>query len=397
MKLSLGQVQANSWNCNYMGEIEREALKQRLNTQGPKAMEPLIVRQIPNGNYEIVDGEHRWKIAQELGWDTIEVFVLDIPDDLTAKTYCVSSSLLRGHTNWFKLATVVKQDLENGVNLLEAYKDVLSDKAIKELFSLDALVAKARLDLEEAVKKFQTITLYDLHIIAQFPAHLQEELAEEYKNHPIASHALAYTLNKYIKQTQPQTSTSTSNVPPYLTRKTIDQNGDLPSKFDTLLDPNDTLRILNARKKQQKLESNPKTTTTTPNEADNDFEGNFLAGSSCFDGVELLEGSEKFQAIPLELGFYCDCKRLYRLRLKDQLKNVALVVQNDHLIFEHIDLSPRIFLIHCNRCNNDQEVRIDPPVDGSEVVDVVAIACRHCTPVREGALDVTTGEAAWFG
>jgi ParB family chromosome partitioning protein len=104
----LSQVQANSWNCNYMGEKEREALKQRLNTHGPKAMEPLIVRQISDGNYEIVDGEHRWKIAQELGWDTIEVFVLDIPDDLTAKTYCVSSSLLRGHTNWFKLATVVK-------------------------------------------------------------------------------------------------------------------------------------------------------------------------------------------------------------------------------------------------------------------------------------------------
>jgi ParB-like chromosome segregation protein Spo0J len=117
-------------------------------------MEPLIVRLMPDGTYEIVDGEHRWRIAQELGWITIEVHVLEA-DDLTAKTRCVSSSILRGHVNWFKLSEVVKQDQKAGVDLAEAYKDILSDKTIKELFSLTDLVPKARLDLEEAVKKIR--------------------------------------------------------------------------------------------------------------------------------------------------------------------------------------------------------------------------------------------------
>jgi hypothetical protein len=169
-----------------MGEPEREALKQRLIAQDPQTMEPLIVRLMSDGCYELVDGEHRWRIAQELGWHELEVFVLDA-DDLAAKARCVSSSILRGHVNWFKLAEVVKTDFEAGINLAETYKDILSDKAFNELFSLDNLVPKARLNLEEAVKKFSTITLYDLHMISQFPTYLQEELAEEYKTHPITS------------------------------------------------------------------------------------------------------------------------------------------------------------------------------------------------------------------
>jgi ParB family chromosome partitioning protein len=107
-----------------MGESEREALKQRLIAQDPKTMEPLVVRLMPDGDYELVDGEHRWRIAQELGWSELEVFVLDA-DDLTAKARCVSYSILRGHVNWFKLAEIVKQDHKAGVNLAETYKDIL--------------------------------------------------------------------------------------------------------------------------------------------------------------------------------------------------------------------------------------------------------------------------------
>jgi len=260
MKLRLDQIRANSWNCNYMGETEREALKQRLIAQDPKTLDPLIVRSMPDGSYELVDGEHRWRIAQELGWSKVEVFVLEA-DDLTAKARCVSSSLLRGHVNWFKLAEVVKKDLEAGINLAEAYKDILSDKEVKELFSLDNLVPKARLNLEEAVKKFTTITLYDLHIISQFPAYLQEELAEEYKNHPITSHSLAQTLNKYTKQNQLPTTTTTNQ---HLTRE-VSQNSGLPEKFDSPMSPNEALRRWNAFKQQQKLEANPETTHTREN------------------------------------------------------------------------------------------------------------------------------------
>jgi hypothetical protein len=95
MKLLLNQIRANTWNCNYMSEPEQEALKQRLIAQDPQTMDPLIVRLMPDGCYELVDGEHRWRIAKELGWSELEVFVLEA-DDLAAKARCVSSSILRG-------------------------------------------------------------------------------------------------------------------------------------------------------------------------------------------------------------------------------------------------------------------------------------------------------------
>jgi len=385
MKLRLDQIRANSWNCNYMGETEREALKQRLIAQDPQSLDPLIARLMPDGSYELVDGEHRWRIAQELGWSEVEVFVLEA-DDLTAKARCVSSSLLRGHVNWFKLAEVIKKDLETGVNLAETYRDILSDKEVKELFSLDNLVPKARLNLEEAVKKFTTVTLYDLHIISQFPAYLQEELAEEYKTHPITSHSLAHTLNKYTKQNQPPTTTTTNTQ---LTREN-NQNSALPEKFDSPMSPNEALRRWNALKQQQKL-ANPETTQTPiSNKFNSDPQMNTLENT--FSEAPAI--SEEFRALLLTLGFCCECGRTYHAHFKDRVhvKNLDIVIQKDNTLFEHIDVKPRIFLAHCNNCNNDTEVRVDTAEE-----EKVSFCCRYCSPAREGALDVSTGDAVWFG
>jgi hypothetical protein len=374
-----------------MGETEQQSLKQRLIAQDPKTMEPLMVRLMPDGYYELVDGEHRWRIAKEIGWTDIEVFVLEA-DDLTAKTRCVSSSLLRGHVNWFKLAEVVKQDLQNGVNLFEAYKDILSDKAIQELFSLDNLVPKARLYLEEAVKKFTTITLSDLHIISQFPAYMQEKLAEEYKTYPITSNSLAHTLNKYTKQTQPPTSLSTtSNNPPYPSGEEEKQSGHyLPERFNAPWEPNDILRQLNLRKQQQKL-----------NDTSTEVRQNNTSGSIDSDADASVNTSQdtKFHSPLSEGGICCGCGQFYKLQFKDriQLKNLIVTMQKENMIFEHIDLSQRAFLIYCDRCNSTQTIRIDNTTHEGESVVEVEILCRNCTPMREGLLDVTSGDAVWFG
>jgi hypothetical protein len=372
-----------------MGETEHEALKQRLITQNPNTIDPLIIRLTPEGIYEIVDGEHRWKIAQELGWNEIEVFVIDIADDLEAKARCISNSKLRGHVNWIKLAKILKQDFETGVNLTEAYKNILSEKEIEELFSLDTLVPKARLDLEEAVKKFPTIPLYDLHMIAQFPTHLQEQIAQEYKTYPIASHALARTLNKYTKHTQHTNTPTTNNPHQLLSEEEKNQTNNLPEKLVNPLSPNDILRKLNIQKQQQCEANHQKPTQPNPtNRLDNGSDGN--------SSETALSNDSKFHALLLEAGFCCDCGHVYRVQLKDrvQLKSVDFLVQNKHRIFEHIELNPRIFLVHCDNCNSDQEIRVNNTDDSMESV---AIFCRQCNPTREGVLDIITGDAVWFG
>jgi hypothetical protein len=377
-----------------MGEIEQEALKQRLIAQGSEAMDPLFVRLMPNGNYEIVDGEHRWKIAKELGWTEIEVLILEPMNDLIAKARCVSSSLIRGHVNWFKLAEIVKQDQENGINLSQTYKDILTEKALKELFSLDDLVPKARLNLEEAVKKFQTITLYDLHIISKFPAYLQEELSEEYKTHNIASHSLTQTLIKYIKQTQPQNPTTNNPYPP---QEDENQNSSLLPKFDSPISPNDALRILNAKKQQQKNQTTSETTQTKTSNKFNLEPTDSLEENTHLSDTESIDESAIQKSLLMSGGHYCTCGRLHRANFKDRiyLKNIDITIQKENMIFEHVDFNPHTFLVHCNYCNTDQQVRVDNNI--AEEDEKIPILCRNCQHARGGLLDVTTGDAVWFG
>lgn len=47
-------------------------------------MQPILVRPVPAGRYEIVAGERRWRAAQLAGLDEVPVLVRDIPDEAAA-------------------------------------------------------------------------------------------------------------------------------------------------------------------------------------------------------------------------------------------------------------------------------------------------------------------------
>jgi ParB/RepB/Spo0J family partition protein len=198
LKLELNQIRANSWNANFMDAQEREALKQCMHKAGPEKTLPIVVRKMFDEGYEIVDGEHRWTIAKELGWEKISVVVREA-DDLQARAFCVSYNKLRGRFNWFKLYDVLKNDLDNGVNLEEAYKDALSSKELKWILSLSDLVPKARITLESSLKKYPEYTLEQLHLMSKFPKDQQESLSETYQK-PIATHLLTRLLAAFLQK-----------------------------------------------------------------------------------------------------------------------------------------------------------------------------------------------------
>lgn len=56
-----------------------EELAQSIKAQG--VMQPIVVRPIGNGRYEIVAGERRWRATQQAGLDKIPALVRDIPDE----------------------------------------------------------------------------------------------------------------------------------------------------------------------------------------------------------------------------------------------------------------------------------------------------------------------------
>ncbi|UVO18122.1 ParB/RepB/Spo0J family partition protein [Stutzerimonas stutzeri] len=56
-----------------------EELAQSIRSQG--VMQPIVVRPITGGRYEIIAGERRWRASQQAGKDSIPSLVRDIPDE----------------------------------------------------------------------------------------------------------------------------------------------------------------------------------------------------------------------------------------------------------------------------------------------------------------------------
>lgn len=56
-----------------------EELAQSIKAQG--VMQPIVVRPIGNGRYEIIAGERRWRATQQAGLDKIPAMVREVPDE----------------------------------------------------------------------------------------------------------------------------------------------------------------------------------------------------------------------------------------------------------------------------------------------------------------------------
>ena len=63
----------------HMDKDALDELAASIKAQG--VVQPIVVRPITNGNYEIVAGERRWRAAQLAGLDTIPAVVRKIPDE----------------------------------------------------------------------------------------------------------------------------------------------------------------------------------------------------------------------------------------------------------------------------------------------------------------------------
>jgi hypothetical protein len=236
LKLCLGQIRANAWNCNFLGTAEQQALKQRMSEDGPEKTLPIVVRKMPDGDYEIVDGEHRWIIARELGWETIQAFEREA-DDLQSRALCIGYNRLRGRLNWIKLYEVVKKDLDAGIDLAKAYGEVLTEKELDWLLSLGNLIPKARLVLEDSLKRYSEYSLEQLYMLSLFPAIQQESLVERFKT-PIVLHVLRQTLAPFLPEKIPSGSSPTKETSNYqqLYQETINTNqasNDMPEKLSS--------------------------------------------------------------------------------------------------------------------------------------------------------------------
>jgi len=73
----------NPWNSNRVGPEMEQRLRASITEFG--LYKPILVRQTLNGSLQILGGEHRWRVASDMGLETIPVVNLGLVSDKRAK------------------------------------------------------------------------------------------------------------------------------------------------------------------------------------------------------------------------------------------------------------------------------------------------------------------------
>lgn len=91
--ISIDRIHPNPWNpkldfnTNGENKVKYERIKKSLEANGQEV--PIQVRQ-KDGEYEIVNGFHRFMAAKELGWEEIEIKDLGVISDSKAKAKTIA-------------------------------------------------------------------------------------------------------------------------------------------------------------------------------------------------------------------------------------------------------------------------------------------------------------------
>ena len=106
VSIKIDQIFPNNYNPNVVSEDILAKLRAEISLRG--LCEPIILRRKGNDGYEIVDGEHRWRVCQELGWEEISCIIQDY-DDNEAKIKTLQLNYMRGSAVPVRLASLIHE------------------------------------------------------------------------------------------------------------------------------------------------------------------------------------------------------------------------------------------------------------------------------------------------
>ena len=115
--LLVSDIFPNLFNPNHMRQEEFESLKKDFKEKGLEGFPPILVSR-RNSGFMIIDGEHRWRAAVELGYEKIKAEVISLTDD-EAKLECFKRNYQRGRIDYFKVSDLFKYDKEKGLTIRE--------------------------------------------------------------------------------------------------------------------------------------------------------------------------------------------------------------------------------------------------------------------------------------
>lgn len=107
--MEIGLIVPNPWNPNVMSPDMLR--KERASIKKFGYVNPILVRELGK-KYQIIDGEHRWRVMVELGAARLEVTVIEGLNDEEAKQLTIVLNETRGRASPEKLGTLLRDLLE---------------------------------------------------------------------------------------------------------------------------------------------------------------------------------------------------------------------------------------------------------------------------------------------
>lgn len=180
-------VKPNDYNPNIVQEDILAKLRAEIAQNGLTV--PITVRKRDNA-YEVVDGEHRWRICRDLGFKEIPCIIQDF-DDNEAKIKTLQLNYMHGYAVPVKLASLI-HDLSKEIKL----EDLAKRLPYEEVQMLDALellklpedfgreIEEQAMKEEEELPALITFVVYkkQLEIVEQALKIATESLPKEAKN-----------------------------------------------------------------------------------------------------------------------------------------------------------------------------------------------------------------------
>lgn len=152
----VNQLHPNPWNPNRMNDRQYAAAKESIEAYG--FIDPITVRAHPelSGEYQVIDGEHRWKAAQELGIDTVPIVLITVTDQ-QAKKLTIILNETRGNADTIDLAQLL-DNLSTELDPDELLRGLPYSQA-----ELDELIAMGSFDWDEHLQGASDTTPQDPH------------------------------------------------------------------------------------------------------------------------------------------------------------------------------------------------------------------------------------------
>jgi len=154
LTVDINLVHPNPYNPNVVEDSVFEQLKKNIIQEG--LIGAIVVRddKEKSGEYVIIDGEHRWRAAKDVGYKEIPIIVLDrkLPDAMIAT---INFNKLRGELDTIKLAEVIHE--LNKTYSTEELEDRLGYTS-EELLGMEELLQYDFENVEEKPIKLSSTT-----------------------------------------------------------------------------------------------------------------------------------------------------------------------------------------------------------------------------------------------